>query len=692
MYSEGGGHVARSTIFGTGRYAITDVTRTQLGASLTHTLSPSTFYRVSFNQMRSAYDTHPDPVITMGWDFDKNEPITGERDDSYGRRNQLASEYEDNGNALKSWPILDSLGVAYPDSFYYVDAAPFDWTSQSTSSPGSGLRLGSHWGRARDTSRVTVSTFKFDLTNQTNSWSQLKAGAEVISYDFDMNYRSDDSLMVHLVRSKQMWKRKTLQAAFYAQEKLEFRGMIANLGLRLDYYSPGEDWWDYEAYEREFTNTGMPTRDEALESSPTENQIAVSPRVGVSFPITANSKLFFNYGHFRDILRQRELFQIRTRWLGSVHSIGNPNHPLSKTVAYELGYEHSLLDQYLLRLSGYYRDLSNQPGDIYYESIDYEVGYNVSKPRNYGDVRGLEVTLNKPMGEWFRGFVNYTYMIEKWGDFGFGDQYENDVLMADYLRTNEDHYQDKPVANPFARCDLEFIVPSTYGLLGDWHLNLLGGWRAGEVYTWTGGPGSIPGLQNNVRMRDYISLDIRFSKNFQTGLGQAQFFVDITNVLNLKYIYFADDMLGPFEWGDSDPNDDYYNYMRSLHLDKDTYADVEGDPPYIFIPGDDRPGAYRDEDVAFVPIEKRAEEVYIIGNGDDIEPITFDYLEADRRVLGWAEDTKEYYEYVDGTWEDASSGFVDDVLNDKAYIDMPNETNRTFLGPRKILFGIRVSF
>jgi len=667
MMSEEGGHVYRSTIFGTDRYAITDVTRTQFGAAFTHSLSPKTFYRFSLNRMVSNYDSH--------WDT---------------RRSELKDEYVDNGSAVDQLPIYDTLGVAIPDSFFYLDTAPYGWTSSGTSSPGSALRLGGHWARARDTSEVAVTTVKFDITNQTTSFSQLKTGVELINYNFDMNYGSDDSVIVHLVRSRQRWSRKTMQAAFYLQDKLEFRGMIANLGLRLDYYNPGGDWWDYDEYERQFVAAALNTRDDVLKTAKTDKQLALSPRIGVSFPITINSKLFFNYGHFRDVPAQRDLFQIRTQWLGNVGNIGNPNLPLRKMVSYELGYEHNILNQYLLRMSGYYNDKSQQAADVYYISIDYESVYYVSQPRNYGDVRGLEITLNKTRGRWFRGFVNYTYMVEKEGDFGFGSYFENDVEMRNFLTTNLDHYQNKPVVMPFARADLEFIMPATFGPemlgthpLGDWHLNLLGGWRAGEVFTWEGGGGAIPGLEDNVRMKDFFNIDIRLSKNLDLGLGRAQFFVDISNVFNLKYMYFNNGYRQPFE-GLDDEVMDWNQYMWSLHLSKDTYKDIDGQP-YIFIPGDDRPGDYRKAGAAFVPIE-------ISATKDGLP--TFDYLEPDRRVLAWTEDDKTYYEYNKSTdtWDKASSGFVDQVLDDKAYIDMPNETYRTFLNPRKVLLGLRVWF
>jgi hypothetical protein len=34
---------------------------------------------------------------------------------------------------------------------------------------------------------------------------------------------------------------------------------------------------------------------------------------------------------------------------------------------------------------------------------------------------------------------------------------------------------------------------------------------------------------------------------------------------------------------------------------------------------------------------------------------------------------------------------MDKILSDKAYIDMPNITSFTFLNPRQIFFGIKVS-
>jgi hypothetical protein len=61
-------------------------------------------------------------------------------------------------------------------------------------------------------------------------------------------------------------------------------------------------------------------------------------------------------------------------------------------------------------------------------------------------------------------------------------------------------------------------------------------------------------------------------------------------------------------------------------------------------------------------------------------PIYFDY------------DTRQYYRWVNNTWQIADQGEVDGVLKDKAYIDMPNQEWFNFLNPRDVYFGVRLSF
>jgi hypothetical protein len=111
---------------------------------------------------------------------------------------------------------------------------------------------------------------------------------------------------------------------------------------------------------------------------------------------------------------------------------------------------------------------------------------------------------------------------------------------------------------------------------------------------------------------------------------------------------------------------------------------------YNNISGDDRPGTFRERDVDFVPIE-------IVATTSGIEALAADLtllptLIQTENVLYYAHDTGLYYLWDGTTFDAASASFVDDVKKDKAYIDMPNEWHRTFLNPRTISIGVRVSF
>ena len=125
---------------------------------------------------------------------------------------------------------------------------------------------------------------------------------------------------------------------------------------------------------------------------------SLNPRLGVSHPITNNSKLYFNYGHFRSEPDPSYRFRIQRESNGLVTSLGDPNLELEKTVSYELGYAQTLFDLLLLNVAAYYKDVTNQPSWIFYQNINNSVQYNKATSSNYADIRGFELTLTKTSG------------------------------------------------------------------------------------------------------------------------------------------------------------------------------------------------------------------------------------------------------------------------------------------------------
>ncbi|MFA3781810.1 carboxypeptidase-like regulatory domain-containing protein [Melioribacteraceae bacterium 4301-Me] len=576
------------------------------GAKFTNVINPSTLYEITFTAFGSIYKTGP------------------------GRSRNTDSVYQFGNN-------------------YFVDEAPFGYSDFPTSGIGSGLRMGVGFSNSRDSSRVTTYNLRGDFQSQINEHNEIKAGIEFTFTDNNVHYGSIDEYLPS-GRSRSIWHTYPKRGAIYIQDKLEFEGMIANLGLRAEYSDPGGTWYDFSSpYTHALSSTG--TLD-TVAQSPVVKQFTISPRLGIAFPITENSKLYFNYGHFRQIPTPDNLYLVR-RFLdnNAVTRLANPNQPLQKTVAYELGYEQNLLDMFLIHLAGYYKDVSLQSRLVTFVSRDGKVNYSVTRPDNYQDVRGFEVTVTKNRGSWIQGFVNYTYDVTTAGNFGFDTYYENPAEQKRYELTTTSYYQERPVPRPYARMSVDIFTPPDFGpklggidILGNWRLNIVGSWRSGYYFSWANG-GSIPGVVNNVQWNDYWNFDLRLSKSFRFGIVDLELFADVNNVFNYKYMS---------QGGFVDAND-YLAYMRSLHLPKSAFDNYPRNPdgsvnigysnttdPSYYEFGNDRPGDYRTG--PYHPWDPNADPA-----------------------------TKEQW------------------LKNKSYIDMPNQTFLTFLNPRDIFWGLKVT-
>lgn len=613
-----------SRIFSTDYWTPTAVNNYMGGIKLTHSLNSSTFYEVRLNAFRSNYDTNP-------------------------------------GRLRDETPVVTFGGVGF-------DEAPYGFQPKPTFGVD-GMRTGVGMSNARDSSLVTAYNVKADLTSQLNRFLQIKTGLEYNLSDSRVNYGRFDEFLPSS-NSHSQWDRAPVRGAAYAQSKLEFSGMIANLGLRLDYFNAGGDWYSFDAFSPAFSARLAPVIDTLLTQDPTRQVFSLSPRMGVSFPITEYSKLYFNYGHFRSLPDPNNLFLLREfTETGQISRVANPNNPLPKTVAYELGYEQSLFDQLLIRMAGYYKDVSLQPYLTQYISRDGQVNYTVNEPNSFEDIRGFEVTLSRNKGRWIQGFVNYTYMVFTSGYFGLRQNFQNPTAQREFSESDAERRRasSRPVPRPFARLNVDFLVPSDFGprvgpvpILGDWRISVIGSWQQGSKFTWTGG-GAIPGVINNVSFRDYWNVNLRFTRNLVIAGKRAQFFVDIFNALNARNLSFN---------GFVDGNDQL-SYLRSLHL-------PESDDYQTNIPGNDKIGAYRSYDVAYQPMQRIP----------DRETLTA----PKEGVIYWEFDSRQYFVFRDGAWSTADSQVVDQVIKDKAYIDMPNQSFLTFLDPRDIYWGIRLSF
>ncbi len=616
-----------SRLYASDYWAPSEQIQRRLGIEFSHNLSAKTFYKVQLYASNQENNTSPgafrdtSDVITIG-------------------------------------------GVGF-------DEGPFGFFNNTSSGLASGMRMGVGMSTARDTSRFGDLSLKFKITSQVNRVNEIKAGFEIIRQKSRANYGSFDAVLPS-GRTRSVWDTNPFRIGVFAEDKLEFEGLIARVGLRVTYSDPNVEWYDYDPFTDLF-DTGNADALDTASVSDVDPQIVVQPRLSASFPISEVSKLFFNYDHLVQLPDPENLYLVRVEpFTNTVVRVASPRNKLPKTVAYEVGYEHNILDQYLVRVSGYYKDLSDQPIQVDYISRDNN-SYSVSQPLSYGDIRGLELTLQKQRGRIFGGEINYTYSIATRGLFGTLENYENPFDQRNYDRRTNDNDIFKPVPQPFARLQLYFQLPRDLGPelfgthpFGNWQIVPLVSWRAGSYFTFTGG-GSIPGVINNVQNRDFWGTSLRLAKQFSldTG-GDFNFFVDVSNVINRRNFNI-------FNSGLIDGND-YFDYMNSLHLSADTWEEIGLLNQRV--PGSDQPGDYRPSDVTYVPIEVFT----TLPSSGNTRALYYNSLEG------------KYYQWDGAAFVDADGSYVDKVLDDKAYINMPNQRFFNFLDPRTIRLGVRFSF
>jgi outer membrane receptor protein involved in Fe transport len=618
----GTGGVPLVNLFGDMTYSITDIGHRSLAAKLTHALSAKTYYEVSLEYFRREYNTRPPAA----------------RDTS------------------QKFEILPG---------FFETSNPLGYFSGV--SDGIIIKQSDQQSLARDSTIVSMITFKADMTSQIDFNNMVKAGVEFNYNDLNLDYG-----FIQMQTSGNTYANRIqmhnfpIRASAYMQDKLETKGFTLNAGLRLDYSNSRTDWWSFNPYDPNFY--GYKYNDKRVfVMQKSEAQWQLSPRLGISHPITENSKLYFNYGHFKQMPQYETLFRVSRRRDNSLTQLGDPNLTLAKTISYELGYDHQLFDNMLLiQLTAYYRDISDQQTTTTYNPKDGSP-YQLSTSNRYQDIRGFELTIRKSQGRWFYGFVNYTYQTSSRGDFGKPQLYEDPSRQKVYDETTTDIYQTRYIPTPFARANLNFSTPEDFGptllrhkVFGDIMLNLLLNWTQGGWTTYN--PRQAPGASNNVQYVDYFDGTLRASKSIALKHFTIQLFVDISNLFNALRLSATDGQ----------------DYRESLHLPKSN--------AYDNIPGDDKLGDYRKPGVEWVPIE-------IMGS-------TTKQTVGSPRAVYYEPQAKEYWHYVNDQtipniqdrWKRVDKIRIEQINRDKAYIDMPNPSTFWFLNPRNITYGLTVSF
>jgi outer membrane receptor protein involved in Fe transport len=196
-------------------------------------------------------------------------------------------------------------------------------------------------------------------------------------------------------------------AAAYLQDKIELADLVLNLGLRWDYVNANDkrliDPFDVGI-------KGGLIDPATLED--TEAHMTISPRLGLSFPVT--DKTVF-HGQFGKFVQQPELRYLYTGWnymagqlnQGNQVTVGNPDLKPVSTTSYEIGVGQQIGVASSVSLTAYYkeiRDLVVLKNRVNASPVTYAQYQN----GDYGSVKGLSFTYRLRRTKGLSANVNYT--------------------------------------------------------------------------------------------------------------------------------------------------------------------------------------------------------------------------------------------------------------------------------------------
>jgi outer membrane receptor protein involved in Fe transport len=439
--------------------------------------------------------------------------------------------------------------------------------------PDSSLRPDDYSFRTKGTNlhrffRETNTFFaRADYTDQVTLEHLLKLGVEYKNHSLNFDDYTLEPLRVNNVEvepfqpsvpgetqtNRYKYDAEPYELSGYLQDKIEFESVIINFGIRLDYFdSQGKvlvDVTDPNIYAPlrppSFFGLSLPD-DSWLGVDPTQytsilepyfykdaaSKFQVSPRFGIAYPISASGVVHFSYGHFLQTPPFQYLFQngpykVPNSGL-NVGVFGNPDLEPQKTVMYELGFRQEFLDDYLIDVTGFYRDIRDWVQSGPQIETRNLVTYSIFTNKDYANVKGITLTFNKRFTNYFSFDINYTYQVAEGTNSTPEEEFDaasgNDEPSLYLIPMNWDQNH--------------LLNASLYTGFDNWGISLLARYGTGLPYTptvtqYTADRGITSGLvQNSRRIPSQFALDLKVDKTFNFGGFNINAFLRIFNLLD----------------------------------------------------------------------------------------------------------------------------------------------------------------
>jgi outer membrane receptor protein involved in Fe transport len=314
----------------------------------------------------------------------------------------------------------------------------------------------------KDNRSTQTGLIKFDLTSQVDEMNMVKFGVEYRSHNITNEHIElkpalsqtgfDPTILRPYIRTEipdikspghDYYEHYPKEFSVYAQDKMEYKNVIVNIGIRFDYFDPDgkvlndahPDTSDplHYMYTVNDPSIDAPVRSDHFDVSQggtltlhdreqfwykrASAKYAVSPRLGVSFPITDRGIVHFSYGHFFQIphferLYENPRFKINQLSSGIIGTMGNTDLKPEQTVSAELGVQQQLTEDIAFDATAYMRDIRGLTQTAIFD-ISGGGQYAQYTNKDFGVVKGIVLTVDKKFSGGITVRVDYTYQVVK---------------------------------------------------------------------------------------------------------------------------------------------------------------------------------------------------------------------------------------------------------------------------------------